>query len=107
MRKKRWGVDKERKIKEMLDTAKSADDASTYLQRNGFDCNEINLILQRFYSKSPRPDGSAEQRAPMSANEQQLELIGMSQSVNIRVSSSERDRLEIMRAKKPSANSFD
>lgn len=83
MRKKRWGLDKERKIKDMLDIAKNSDDALTYLQHHGFDCNEINLILQRFYSKSPthRNSNIDCQQKPMSSNEQQLELIAMSQNV--------------------------
>lgn len=85
MRKKRWGLEKERMIKDMLVTAKCADDALIYLQHHGFDRNEINLILQRFFSKSSthsHRDGLIDhQQKSISSNEQHLELIALSQNV--------------------------
>lgn len=93
MRKKRWGPEMERRIKDMLNCAKTAVEATKYLQQYGFEANDIRLIVQRFYG-TPIPiptkshfndmeldDIHREQRTPLSAHEQQLELIGLSQNV--------------------------
>lgn len=93
MRKKRWAPDMERKIKDVLNIAKTPDEAVQYLKQQNLDNNDVALIMQRFYPNYSSnlllavradPNGVASsQRIPLSSHEQQLELIGFSQSVSV------------------------
>lgn len=91
MRKKRWAPDIERKIKDVLNIAKTPDEAVQYLKKQGLDDNDVALIMQRFYpnytcnllSGRVEQNGMASSpRIPLSSHEQQLELIGFSQNVS-------------------------
>lgn len=90
MRKKRWAPDMERKIKDVLNIAKTPDEAVQYLKKQGLDDNDVALIMQRFYpnyscnllSMRGEQNGIVMQRIPLSSHEQQLELIGFSQNVS-------------------------
>lgn len=91
MRKKRWAPDMERKIKDVLNIAKTPDEAVQYLKKQCLDDNDVALIMQRFYphyscnllSGRVEQNGTTSQRIPLSSHEQQLELIGFSQSVSL------------------------
>lgn len=90
MRKKRWAPDMERNIKDVLNIAKTPDEAVQYFKQQGLNHNDVALVMQRFY-----PNFSCNQlfqlneqvvigshhRIPLSSHEQQLELMGFSQSV--------------------------
>lgn len=91
MRKKRWAPDMERKIKDVLNIAKTPDEAVQYLRKQSLDDNDVALIMQRFYPNYScnqllglgEQFGMASQRIPISSHEQQLELIGFSQNVSV------------------------
>lgn len=93
MRKKRWTPDMEGKIKEMLSIAKNQEEAIKYLQQHGLNDNDVDSALHRFYPNGSRNNfiGSStneisiSNRIPLSSHEQQIELIGFSQSVSDKI----------------------
>lgn len=98
MRKKRWSPELERKVKDVIITAKNRDDAYRALLKGGFNAEEADRVLQRFY-KSQRANIPASStnlnnnsangkltdsgRTILSSHEQQLELIAFSQNVRL------------------------
>lgn len=101
IRKKRWSPELEQKIKHAFNVIKNKDEAVQYLMKLGLTAHEIELVLQHFLSYTDRnqrfqrckennsknetlstPPSSTYARAPLSIGEQQLELIGFTQSVS-------------------------
>lgn len=93
MRKKRWSPEMERKVKDVIGISKNKDEAYRALLKQGFNVDEIDRVLQRFYKPqrnnlaavSTNQNASPSEAArhlPFSSHEQQLELIAFSQNVN-------------------------
>lgn len=93
IRMKRWMPEIEQKIKYAFNVIKNENEAVQYLLNLGLTTHEIDLVLQHFLSNAEsnmrkqqqqhqrRIDDQA--RNPLTVQEQQLELIGFSQSVCI------------------------
>lgn len=90
---KRWLPEIEQKIKYAFNVIKNENETVQYLLNLGLTTHEIDLMLQHFLSNAEYKMRKQEQfqyqqqqmenqaRNPLSAQEQQLELIGFSQSV--------------------------
>lgn len=89
IRMKRWLPEIEQKIKYAFNVIKNENETVQYLLNLGLTTHEIDLVLQHFLSNAEYNMKKQEQyqqmempaRNPLSAQEQQLELIGFSQSV--------------------------
>lgn len=96
IRKKRWSPEIEEKIKNAFSEMKNESEAIQYLLELGLTAHEIDLVLQYFLTEAARKNQLIENNAkngnlsnanaaylqtPISSHEQQLELIGFSQSV--------------------------
>lgn len=96
IRKKRWSPEIEDKIKNAFSEMKNESEAIQYLLELGLTAHEIDLVLQYFLTKTAQKNHIIENNAkngdlsnanvafaqtPLSSHEQQLELIGFSQSV--------------------------
>lgn len=84
---KRWLPEIEQKIKYAFNVSKNENEAVQYLLNLGLTTHEIDLVLQHFLSNAEHNMRKQEQyqqmeaRNPLTVQEQQLELIGFSQSV--------------------------
>lgn len=88
---KRWLPEIEQKIQYAFNVIKNENETVQYLLNLGLTTHEIDLVLQHFLSNAEYNMRKQEQqygqqmqhqaRNPLSAQEQQLELIGFSQSV--------------------------
>lgn len=92
IRMKRWLPEIEQKIKYAFDVMKNENEAVQYLLSLGLTTHEIDLVLQHFLSNAELNMRKQQQyqqqmnnqvRNPLTVQEQQLELIGFSQSVCI------------------------
>lgn len=88
IRMKRWLPEIEQKIKYAFNVIKNENEAVQYLLNLGLTTHEIDLVLQHFLSnaelnmrKQEQCQQQMEARNPLTVQEQQLELIGFSQSV--------------------------
>lgn len=98
IRMKRWLPEIEQKIKYAFDVIKNENEAVQYLMNLGLTTHEIDLVLQHFLSNAELNMRKQQQqyqqqmdnqsRNPLTVQEQQLELIGFSQSVGFPNSSS-------------------
>lgn len=87
---KRWLPEIEQKIKYAFNVLKNENEAVQFLLNSGLTTHEIDLVLQHFLSnaelnmrkKEQFQKMDNQQRNPLSTEEQQLELIGFSQSVS-------------------------
>lgn len=87
---KRWLPEIEQKIKYAFNVLKNENEAVQFLLNLGLTTHEIDLVLQHFLSnaelnmrkKEQFQKMDNQQRNPLSTEEQQLELIGFSQSVS-------------------------
>lgn len=84
---KRWLPEIEQKIKYAFDVIKNENEAVQYLLNLGLTTHEIDLVLQHFLTNAEQNMRKQDQRMekqprkPLTVQEQQLELIGFSQSV--------------------------
>lgn len=86
---KRWLPEIEQKIKYAFDVIKNENEAVQYLLNLGLTTHEIDLVLQHFLTNAELNMRKQDQcqrmekqpRKPLTVQEQQLELIGFSQSV--------------------------
>lgn len=89
IRMKRWLPEIEQKIKYAFDVIKNENEAVQYLLNLGLTTHEIDLVLQHFLTNAElnmrKQDQRMEKqpRKPLTVQEQQLELIGFSQSVRL------------------------
>lgn len=87
IRMKRWLPEIEQKIKYAFNVMKNENEAVQYLLNLGLTTHEIDLVLQHFLSnaesnwRKQEKNQQMEARNPLTVQEQQLELIGFSQSV--------------------------
>lgn len=89
---KRWLPEIEQKIKYAFNVLKNENEAVQFLLNLGLTTHEIDLVLQHFLTNAELNRRKGEQyqkvdqqeRNPLSAQEQQLELIGFSQSVSLK-----------------------
>lgn len=87
---KRWLPEIEQKIKYAFNVLKNENEAVQFLLNLGLTTHEIDLVLQHFLTNAELNMRKKEQfkkiehheRNPLSVQEQQLELIGFSQSVS-------------------------
>lgn len=95
---KRWLPEIEQKIKYAFNVIKNENEAVQYLLNLGLTTHEIDLVLQHFlsnaelnmrkqeqYQKQNQKQMEMEARNPLTVQEQQLELIGFSQSVTYQI----------------------
>lgn len=90
IRMKRWLPEIEQKIKYAFNVLKNENEAVQFLLNLGLTTHEIDLVLQHFLSnaelnmrkKDQFQKKENQERNPLSTQEQQLELIGFSQSVS-------------------------
>lgn len=90
IRMKRWLPEIEQKIKYAFNVLKNENEAVQFLLNLGLTTHEIDLVLQHFLTNAELNMRKKEQfqnmdhqaRNPLSAQEQQLELIGFSQRVS-------------------------
>lgn len=93
IRMKRWLPEIEQKIKYAFNVIKNENEAVQYLINLGLTTHEIDLVLQHFLSNAEMNMRKQDQyqqlenqaRNPLTVQEQQLELIGFSQSVRISI----------------------
>lgn len=87
---KRWLPEIEQKIKYAFNVLKNENEAVQFLLNLGLTSHEIDLVLQNFLTNTELNIRKREQykkidnfkeRSPLSAQEQQLEMIGFSQGV--------------------------
>lgn len=105
MRKKRWNVELEAKVKLVMNNARNKNEALKLLQREGFSVSESSKLVQRFYRSIKRDQQphhqqqhynansppSSKQESPkrnlgekvLSPRDQQLELITFSQNIHL------------------------
>lgn len=92
IRMKRWLPEIEQKIKYAFNVLKTENEAVQFLLNLGLTTHEIDLVLQHFLSNAELNMRKQQQyqlqmenqaRNPLSVQEQQLELIGFSQSVSM------------------------
>lgn len=92
IRMKRWLPEIEQKIKYAFNVLKNEKEAIQFLLNLGLTSHEIDLILQNFLTNTELNIRKREQykkidnyqeRTPLTAQEQQLELIGFSQGVSV------------------------
>lgn len=97
IRMKRWLPEIEQQIFYAFNVAKTENEAVQFLLNLGLTSHEIDLILQNFLTNTELNIRKREQykkldnyreRTPLTVQEQQLELIGFSQGVSQRLSSS-------------------